>query len=476
MPDRDSRDEAPKHGYGRDEPLSMPGADFSQVRPVLNERLISVKAVSLSAQLVQDLFDSISPDMSPIVEGHLVPALTEGVLFDIPTVFSAYHELTPFWLRQERTLRVGPSGLRESLNKVSVVDFDEGGVRVMWDISKSRRRLGAFDVAVEIAGHGDGRWTLAERVGEVLGLGSVTHRLARVVREQQEFDGLRCTTVVVPGVFVVTARPETPEERAVVELKERQRLKSGSLWCPSVVEVSEPLYGEIQRALNHLDPTEARALISSGFLRFADNLVGESRELREGRLAAISRKMERDYSVLFGRTLALGKFELGHPLHDSAHRVDELFSEPGNFLQGDEAGDEASFDEVEREPQADGLTSVEIQGVRSEVGDCVVAFHSASQEQFLPAIVEGEPFEEERPVLEVRLPELREYTRKDEAFQRSLLAQRLACDVDRSLKIPAVVSKIERSGVPDLGEAGLRRGAQYSSDRLRITFEGAEEV
>lgn len=476
MADREPRDEAPKHGFGREEPLVVPGADLSSVRPVLNERLVGVKATSLSPQLLNDLFDSLSPEITHIIDGHLIPALLEGSLFDLLTVHSAYHDLTPFWLRQERTLRVGPSGLREFLNKVSIVDFDEGGVRLMWDVSKSRRRIGCFDVSLEIAGGGEGRWWLADRVGEVLGLGSLTERLARAVREQQEFDGLRCTTLVVPGVFVVTTRSETPQERALVELKERQRMKSSSVWSPSAVEVSEPLYGEMQRALKHLNEMESQALVSSGFLRFADNMVAESRELREGRLADISKKMGRDYSVLFGRTLALGKFEQRHPLADTAHPVDELFAHPEGFMEGSEGRDEDSFEDGKSDSPPDGLTSVEIQGVSSVVGDCVVSFHSASQEQFLPAIAEGTPFEEELPVMEIRFPELQQGAGRDAIFQRSLLAQNLTSDVDRSLFIPAVVTKIERAGVSEIPDVALRRSAQYSSDRIRITFEGADEA
>jgi hypothetical protein len=463
--DFSSKDDSRERADRCDQDAAYPKFDLSLHREIARERVVNINVKGVSPELVVSLFSSISPEITLVFEQHLLPALQSAQLFNPATMVSDYDSTSPYWIRQERTLFVGKGHLREVAHKVSLFDWDKNDLKPVWDVTRSRRRLNAFDVTMSFPDAGrDASWVLADRIGDALDLGSVRERLSRsAVDGQTQGDG-SYSVEVVPGITVSTKRQETPEERAAIDRIRNERLRSKISWLPKAVEVSEPLYGEMKSALATLNSEYTPSLVDSGLLRYADRLVLEGDNVREEKLGQIAQKMAVGLPVVFGRSIALGKFVGPHPLQD------------GTFEEPRVSGEEVAFGNEEQDQpsqEIDSLTSVEINGVPSRSGECVVSFHSASQEIFAWGLHDAPLFDEDKPVLEVRFPELVGKPAEGEDLVRAELAGRICADIDAQLDLKGVVSEIERMGFEKGPHEGFAREAQYSRGKIKLTFEGA---
>ena len=465
MSEFDSRGDPRERNDGRDDHVRYPQFDLSVPREIERERVVSLAVRAASPELVVNLFSSISPEITHIVEQHLLPSLESGQLFDPVAMVRDYDALSPYWLRQERTLFLGKGRLRELGHKVSLYDWDKTELKPAWDVARSRRRLNALDITISFPDGGrESSWILADRIGDVLGLGSVRARVRRShVEGQSQADG-SFSAQLAPGIAVSTRRQETPEERAAIDRDLSDRFRSNLSWLPKTIEVSEPLYGEMRSALSALDSDHAAALVGSGMLRYADRLVLSGESVREERLGQIIRKMEKGFSVVFGRSIALGRFEGTHPLEEG---LVNRAVEPNEELASEFEQEESPSQEV------DSLTSVEINGVPSRLGECTVSFHSASQEVFASELRDVPSFDKDKPVLEVKFPDLVKRPNEVERNQRTGLARQICADIDSQLNLDTVAAELDRMGFEKGPEHGFVREAQYSRGKIKLTFEGA---
>ena len=453
----------PREGNdGRDDHVRYPQFDLSTHREIERERVVSLAVRAVSQDLVINLFSSISPEITPILKQHLLPSLQSGQLFDPVAMVADYDALSPYWLRQERTLFLGERRLRELGHKISLFDWDTAELKPIWDIARSRRRLNAFDIKMSFPDAArESSWILADRIGDVLGIGSVRSRLTRFPGGGHiQVDGSYLAELS-PGITVSTRRQESPEERAAIDRIHAERSRSKLSWIPKAIEVSEPLYGEMRSALSALNYDYAATLVGSGMLRYADRLVLDGESVREDKLEKIVKNLEKGFSVTFARTLALGNFEGAHSLEKAP---------------ADDTNEELGFEfEQEEHPskEIDSLSSVEISGIPSRLGDCVVSFHSASQEVFASGLRDAPPFDEDKPVLEVRFADLVDRPNEIEKAERASLARQICADVDSQLNLESVVAELDRMGLEKGPEHHFLRESQYSRGKIKLTFESA---
>jgi hypothetical protein len=422
----------------------------------------SLKISAASGELVVDLFHTIAPEIATVVEEKILSALQDGRLFDPSELALSYGGESAFWLQQERTLLVGGGGFRELRHNVSVFDWDRSHPAPIWDIARCRRRLNAFDVTLTMPNTERGsRWHLAERIGEALGLGDIRDLVRRAPRESLSILFDEISTEIAPGVAVRSRQPATPEERLKADRAEQDRLRNSPPWLPSSVELSEPLYGEMRGVLSTLDQERADDLISSGLVRYVDRFVQEVDDLDEKKLGIFATKLARPIPIAFGRTMALGEFEGQHPLNES--RVEHM----------SQSGDEAHREEDMEEAQmVDSLTSVEIQAVPSPLGDCTVAFSSASQELFASALYDAPEFDEEKPVMQIRYPDFVDVPTEKDLVARSALTQAICKRVDHEFNLREAIGKLEAMGFNAHPATGAGQETQYSRGKIKLTFEG----
>jgi hypothetical protein len=166
---------------------------------------------------------------------------------------------------------------------------------------------------------------------------------------------------------------------------------------------------------------------------------------------------------VFGRSIALGRFEGPHPL------------EEGLVNRAIEPNQEHPFDfEQEALPseEVDSLTSVEINGFPSRLGDCIFSFHSASPEVFASGLRDVPSFDDDKPVLEMRFPDLIKRPNEVERNERTGLARQICAEIDSQLNIESVVDELDRMGFEKGPEHGFARETQYSRGRIKLIFEG----
>jgi predicted Zn-dependent protease len=83
------------------------------------------------------------------------------------------------------------------------------------------------------------------------------------------------------------------------------------------------------------------------------------------------------------------------------------------------------------------------------------------------------PFDEDKPVLEVRFPDLLKRPNEVERDERTGLARQICADIDSQLNLESVTAELDRMGFEKGPEHGFVREAQYSRGKIKLTFEGA---
>jgi len=453
MSEFESKREGGDPHEGGDQRFGLPKIDAQKHRNLESEYVSSIRVSATSAEIAIELFHSINPEIADVMRDEILPLVHESQLFEPERLALKYDGDTVFWLQQERTLLVGGGGFRELGHKVSVFEWKKADTMPIWDIFRSRRKLNALDIALTMPNTSVGsRWHLAERIGEALGLGSIRDLVMRAPTESVSNEGGLIHTRIAPGVSLLSSPITGADERVARSRGDLARLTSARGWSPTAVEVSEPLYGEMRGVVCALDGGDSSRLIESGLLRFAERVAREGENINEHRVGAISKRVPHGIPVIFGRTMALGEATatgVESPESDTAEgpgASDDSFESGGIYV--------------------DALTSVDIQGVRSPVGECTLSFNSASQELFASALNDTPPFDEDKPVMLVRYPESVTGASTDEIRRRSALTERICREVDPSFQLDATVGRLESMGF----SGGPTTETQYSRGKLKLPF------
>lgn len=453
MSEFESRREGGKPQEGQEESLGLPKINSLSHRDLGAEYVSSLRISAASADIVLELFNAINPEIGDVMRDEILPLVHESRLFEPEKLALKYEGEPVFWLQQERTLLVGGGGFRELGHKISVFEWEKADTMPIWDIFRCRRKLNAFDISVTMPNISAGsRWHLTERIGEAIGLGGVRELVMRAPAESVSNEGGLIQTRIAPGVSLLSNPPAGTDERIERAREELARLKSARGWSATAVELSEPLYGEMRGVVSALSDEQSSRLVDSGLLRFAERLAREGENINEHRVGAISKRMQQPVAVVFGRTMALGEVPpTGGPPPEG---------DSNGGLRSSDGG--AEFDGI----FVDSMTSVDIQGVRSPVGECTISFNSASQELFASALNDAPSFDEDKPVMLVRYPESVNGASADQLKKRAELTERICKEVDPSFSLNETVQRLESMGF----NGGPAMETQYSRGKLKLTF------
>jgi hypothetical protein len=120
----------------------------------------------------------------------------------------------------------------------------------------------------------------------------------------------------------------------------------------------------------------------------------------------------------------------------------------------------------------DSLTSVDIHATPSPLGDCMVSFHSASQEVFASALHDVPAFNDDKPVMQIRYPEFVDVPAEQDFTARSALTQAICRRVDHDFSVHEAIGKLEAMGFNASPSVGGGHETQYSRGKIKLTFEG----